>query len=149
MQDISIGWTCTCVRNTLYTNSLPNNKTECCCTQKISGVSNNRICLVSDKRFCGTGRKCWSPAFFSFSHTMFKRPFSHHCFNSFPNKPWFLCVCGISLLKTLWEKEKLLVTSNFSFSHIVFYPFKNFLPFSSNFKLLSADSFNLVESKKG
>ena len=26
-------------------------------------------------------------------------------------------------LKTLWQKEKLLVTSNFSFSHIVFYPF--------------------------
>ena len=25
-------------------------------------------------------------------------------------------------LKTLWEKEKLLVTSNFSFSHSVFYP---------------------------
>ena len=23
-------------------------------------------------------------------------------------------------LKTLWEKEKLLITSNFSFSHIVF-----------------------------
>ena len=28
-----------------------------------------------------------------------------------------------SLLKTLWEKEKLLVTSNFSFSNSVFYPF--------------------------
>ena len=27
-----------------------------------------------------------------------------------------------SLLKTLWEKEKLLVKSNFSFSHSVFYP---------------------------
>ena len=26
-------------------------------------------------------------------------------------------------LKTLWEKEKLLVTSNLSFSHSVFYPF--------------------------
>ena len=26
-------------------------------------------------------------------------------------------------VKTLWEKEKLLVTSNFSFSHSVFYPF--------------------------
>ena len=26
-------------------------------------------------------------------------------------------------LKTLWEKEKLLVTSNFSFSHSVFYLF--------------------------
>ena len=44
-------------------------------------------------------------------------------FNPFPNKPWFLRVCSTSLLKTLWEKEKLLVTSNFSFSHIVFYPF--------------------------
>ena len=41
----------------------------------------------------------------------------------FPNKPWFLRVCSISLLNTMWEKEKLLVTSNFSFSHSVFYPF--------------------------
>ena len=41
--------------------------------------------------------------------------------NTFPNKPWFLRVCSTSLLKTLWEKEKLLVTSNFSFSHRVFY----------------------------
>ena len=39
-----------------------------------------------------------------------------------PNKPWVLRVCSISLLKTLCEKEKLLVTSNFSFSHSVFYP---------------------------
>ena len=43
--------------------------------------------------------------------------------NPFPNKPWFLRVCSTSLLKTLLEKEKLLVTSNFSFSHSVFYPF--------------------------
>ena len=35
--------------------------------------------------------------------------------NPFPNKPWFLHVCSISLLKILREKEKLLVTSNFSF----------------------------------
>ena len=35
-------------------------------------------------------------------------------------KPWFL---HVYLLKTLWEKEKLLVMSNFSFSHSVFYPF--------------------------
>ena len=45
-------------------------------------------------------------------------------FNPFPNKPWFLCVCNTSLLKTLREKEKLLVTSNFSLSHSVFYPFE-------------------------
>ena len=30
------------------------------------------------------------------------------------------CVCSTSLLKTLWEKEKLLVMSNFSFFHRVF-----------------------------
>ena len=50
-------------------------------------------------------------------------------------------------LKTLWEKEKLLVTSNFSFSHCVFDPLKNFLLFSSNLKLSSAKSFSLEESK--
>ena len=43
--------------------------------------------------------------------------------NPFQNKPLFLRVCSRSLLKTLREKEKLLVTSNFSFSHSVFYPF--------------------------
>ena len=43
-------------------------------------------------------------------------------FNPFPNKPWFSRVCSTSLLKTLREKEKLLITSNFSFSHSVFYP---------------------------
>ena len=41
-------------------------------------------------------------------------------FNPFPNKPWFLRVCSTNLLKTLWVKEKLLITSNFSFSHSVF-----------------------------
>ena len=44
-------------------------------------------------------------------------------FNPFPNKPLFFCVCRTSLLRTLWEKKKLLVTSNFSFSPSVFYPF--------------------------
>ena len=40
--------------------------------------------------------------------------------NPFANKP----CCSTSLLKTLWEKEKLLVTSNFSSSHSVFYQFE-------------------------
>ena len=44
-------------------------------------------------------------------------------FYPFPNKPWFLPVCRTSPLKTLLEMEKLLITSNFSFSHSVFYPF--------------------------
>ena len=41
----------------------------------------------------------------------------------FRNKPLFLRVGRINLLKTLWEKEKLLVTSNFSFSYSVFHSF--------------------------
>ena len=40
-----------------------------------------------------------------------------------PNKPLYLPVCSKTPLKTLWEKEKLLVTRNFSFSNSVFYPF--------------------------
>ena len=43
--------------------------------------------------------------------------------NPFPNKPGFLHVCSTSLAKH-WEKEKLLITSNFSFSHSVFYLFQ-------------------------
>ena len=43
--------------------------------------------------------------------------------NPFPNKPLFLRVCCASLLKTPWDKKKLLVTSNFFFFHSVFYLF--------------------------
>ena len=44
-------------------------------------------------------------------------------FNPFPHNDTFWCPWETNLLKTLWEKEKLLVTSNFSFSHSVFYLF--------------------------
>ena len=43
--------------------------------------------------------------------------------------------CSRSLLKTMWEKEKLLVTSNFSFSHSVFYPFGKLSAIFINFKI--------------
>ena len=43
--------------------------------------------------------------------------------NPFPHKNTFWRPWETSLLKKLWEKEKLLDTSNFSFSHTVFYPF--------------------------
>ena len=55
--------------------------------------------------------------------------------NPFPNKPWFLRDCSTSLLKTLWEKEKLLVTSNFSFSHSIFYPNKGVSAIFTKFKI--------------
>ena len=44
-------------------------------------------------------------------------------FNPFQNKPWFLRACCTSLLKTLWEKDNLLTTSNLSFFYSVFQPF--------------------------
>ena len=47
--------------------------------------------------------------------------FHRKSFNPFPKNPWFLRVWNSSLLKTLWEKEKMLVTSIFSFSHNVYY----------------------------
>ena len=49
--------------------------------------------------------------------------------------------------KKLWEKEKLLVTSNFSFSTVFTTHLESFLPFSSNSKMSSANSFSLEESK--
>ena len=68
---------------------------------------------------------------FFFSHNVFLSRFlkvikiKGCVINPFSNKPWFLRVCSKSLLKTLWENEKLLATSNFSFSHSVFYPFRD------------------------
>ena len=47
----------------------------------------------------------------------------------------------------MWEKEKLLVMSNFSFPTVFSPSSDNFLPFSSNLKLWSANAFSLEESK--
>ena len=63
--------------------------------------------------------------------------------NPFQNKPLFLCVCSTSLLKTPWEEEKLVVRSIFSFPHNIFYLSRELLPFSSNLKLISANSVSL------
>ena len=68
----------------------------------------------------------------------FQRPFFKHAL--------FLCVCCSSLLKTLWKKKKLLVTSSFSFSYSVFYLFNELSAIKKNMKLSSANSVGLVES---
>ena len=68
----------------------------------------------------------------------------------FPSRLWFLRVCSTSLLKTLWEKEKLLLMSNFSFSHSVFCPFDEQSAIFIKFEFVvstSANSFNLDQSK--
>ena len=96
-----------------------------------------------------------------------------NAFNPVPNKPWFLRVCSISLLKTLWEKEnpcpdkplilrvcrtsllktswekqKLLVTSNFCFSHSVFYSFGELSAIHLKFKIVVCKFLPLWKSLK-
>ena len=83
--------------------------------------------MLSETKFC-------LPRFSSVS-TIFSQVFLHRVLNPFPNKPWFLRVCSKSLLKTLWEKEKLLKTSNFSFSHSVFFTFGELLAIFIKFKI--------------
>ena len=43
---------------------------------------------------------------------------------------------AVQVLKTTWEKEKLLVTSNFSCSHSVFYPFGELSAIFIKFKIV-------------
>ena len=68
--------------------------------------------------------------------------------NPFQNKPWFLRVCSTSLLKTLWEKEKLLMMSNFSFSHSVFYPFGELAAIFTKFKPCWLQTLSIWKSLK-
>ena len=51
-------------------------------------------------------------------------------------KTWFLHVYSTSLLKTLWEKEKMPVTSTLSFSHSVFYPFRELSAIFIKYKIV-------------
>ena len=56
--------------------------------------------------------------------------------NPFLNKPRFSRVCSRGIWKTLWGKEKLLVTSIFSFSNSVLYPFWEHTVLSIKFKIV-------------
>ena len=49
-----------------------------------------------------------------------------------------------SLLKTLWDKEKMLVTSIFSLSHNVFNPFKNKVQVLSSIYIVLCKMFQVV-----
>ena len=91
----------------------------------------------------------WLPVHLSMLCWSFIHQYSaQFVFNLFQNKPWFLCVCNISLLKTLWEQEKLLVTSNFSFSHSVFYPFGELPAIFIKFKIVVCKLFQFGRVQK-
>ena len=61
--------------------------------------------------------------------------------NSLPQIPTFNDPEKRRLLKTLWEKKKMLVTSIFSISTYVFYPSKKEFQFQITIILLSANFF--------
>ena len=67
--------------------------------------------------------------------------------NALPYNDYFWCTGGKSLLKTLWEKNKMLVTSILFFSHNVFYPMKDKFKFLVTFNLSSANAFILDQSE--
>ena len=69
----------------------------------------------------GKRRKYWLPAFSPFPQCFSKGFFFPGSLTLSQTSPGFY-VSVVQVLKTLWEMEKLLVTSNFSFSHSVFYP---------------------------
>ena len=69
-------------------------------------------------------------------------------FNPFPNKPYCLHVYCKSLLKTLWEKEKLPLFVQFLLFPQCFTCLEYLLPFSSNLELSSANSFSLGVTSK-
>ena len=93
---------------------------------------NISIYLLSD--FVGKWWNCRLPAGFTFSNNVFELLSTlgwrvAGLFNPFPHNDTFWRLRETSLLKTLWEKEKLLVTNNFSFSHSVFYLWTIFFHF--------------------
>ena len=65
------------------------------------------------------------------------------CFNPFQNKPLFLHVCNTCLLKTLWEKEKLLIMSNNSLFPPCFLPLLELSATFIKFKIVVANSSSL------
>ena len=83
-----------------------------------------------------------------FLQTCTSCPLSKGEINPFQNKLGVLHASCKSPLKTLWEKEKLLVQRTFSpFPTVFCITFEIFLPFSSNLELLSGNTFSLEESK--
>ena len=97
----------------------------------------------------------------SFGNTGKKRKMNQHLFfpTCFP-KPFILRSLTLShtiltfneienrsLLKTLWAKEKMLVTSIFSFIQNVFFCQRKIAPSRATFKLSSANASSLFEAK--
>ena len=66
-----------------------------------------------------------------------------HNYQPFPKQA---LVSELHLLETLWEKDKFLVKSNFSFSHSVFQPFCELTALRIKLKIVICLFFQLGES---
>ena len=132
-------------------NSLPNDKIldlsqfKAFADDNLNVYQKLKFALGRVENIVGKGENIGNQHFLLFP-TMFSEGFFLRVINPFPHHDTFWHPWDTSLLKTLWEKEKLLVMSSFSFFYSVFYLFW-ILPFSSNSKLSSANSFSLEESK--
>ena len=106
-------------------------KTNLCLTYRKHNLLDHVKCL--DNIFFPQQSELFTTSFYNMVHY---KVWGKIDINPFPNKRWFLPVCSTSVLKTLWEKEKLLVTSNFSFSHGVFYLFGKLSAIFNQFEIV-------------
>ena len=82
------------------------------------------------------------------NHTLLSTSTGNFCVNTFLNKPWFLHVCRSSLIESTVRKGEIACNEQFLlFPYCFLLICGNFLPFSSNLKMSSANSFSLEESK--
>ena len=124
--------------------------------KKFKGFSMIFIGCIRVQRICWA-QPNWLTAFSPFP-TIFSKGFFTRIikardllvkdFNPFPNMPWFLHVSSTSLLKTLWEKEDLLVKSNSPFSHSVFYSFGELSAIFTKFEIVVCKHFQFGSVKK-
>ena len=82
--------------------------------------------------------------FFETEKNMVKK--GKNAVNPVPNKLWFLCVCSTSLFKNTGKRRNCSYQAVSPLTTVFSICMENFLPFSSNLKLLSANSFSLEES---
>ena len=86
----------------------------------MTSVTKSSLCYPTElNAWCGL---CLFMVFVSSFLLLCLSTYQH--FNPFPHTDTFWHPLETSLLKTLWEKEKLLITSNFSFFHSVFCHFR-------------------------
>ena len=102
---------------------------------KFKGLAaDDTLISCQDRKHCEKWRNCWLPAFSPFP-TMFSKGFCLEFFmhgfwqviNPLPYNPDFKPLWKSNLLKTLWQKEKMLETSIFSFpTMFLLFPNVNF-----------------------